>query len=549
MELRRTLEEKGESFHSTSDTEVLLKLLIREGKDCLSKLNGFFAFAFYDIQEGSILLARDRFGIKPLYYSIDQDRLLFASEMKSLMHYGLEKELDTEAMLTYFQLNYIPAPLTIFRSVKKLKPGEYLKMNAQTYDIQPWYQLPRASPLTSSYEDQQKALFTLMEDSVKARLVSDVPLGSFLSGGTDSSIIAALAARHNPGIHTFSIGYRDEKFFDETAYAREVSEKIGTQHHVFSLSNRDLFDHLYQVLDYTDEPFADSSALAVYILSKETKKHATVALSGDGADELFGGYNKHMAFQQIIDGGPRASVVKALGPLWKILPKSRHSTLTNKFRQLDRFSRGMRLSSSERYWAWAGYAGEHEVRRLLNEEYREKLRMTEYFKLKDSWLGNIPMKEALNDLLRTDVGLVLPDDMLTKVDRMSMAHGLEVRVPFLDHRVVEFAFQLGTEAKINRGIRKRILQDTFRELLPASLYNRPKKGFEVPLLPWLRQDLKGLIEDDLLSDRFIKEQGIFNPSEIARLRKKLFSSDPGDIHARIWALVVFQWWYKKNFVL
>lgn len=546
-ELRKELELSGVTFYSQSDTEVLLHLLIREGKNCLKKLNGFFALAFYDNQSGSLLLARDRFGIKPLYYLLDQDRLIFASEMKSLMHYGVEKDLDTEALLTYFQLNYIPAPLTIFRGVKKIKPGEYLEIDRESYEVRSWYELPYSPGKQSggSYEDQKKELSELLERAVQDRLVADVPLGSFLSGGIDSSVIAALAVKHKPDLHTFSIGYRDEKFFDETSYAREVAGKIGSEHHVFELSNRDLFDHLYQVMDYTDEPFADSSALAVYILSKETRKHATVALSGDGADELFGGYNKHMAFQRIIDGGSKAGLVKALGPLWKILPKSRHTGLTNKFRQLDRFSRGMKLSSRERYWQWAGFAGEDDVRSMFSENIRQQLNMSDYFRQKEEWLQAIPTRESLNDLLFTDTRLVLPDDMLTKVDRMSMAHGLEVRVPFLDHRVVEFAFRIGPESKINDGVRKRILQDTFRDILPDSLYNRPKKGFEVPLLPWLRKDLKGLIHDELLSDSFISEQGIFDPKVIRRLRKKLHSSNPGDIHARIWALVIFQWWYRR----
>ncbi len=546
-ELRRELEMTGQTFHSNSDTEVLLQLLIREGKDCLSRLNGFFAFAFYDSQEGSLLLARDRMGIKPLYYLLDQDRLLFASEMKSLLHYGIGKDLDPTALLTYFQLNYIPAPLSIFQDVKKLRPGEYLELDRESYEIKTWYQVPydRNRSNSTAYDELKNELAELLEKSVQKRLVSDVPLGSFLSGGIDSSVIAALAARHKPDLHTFSIGYRDEKFFDETAYAREVSKKIGTSHHVFELSNRDLFDHLYQVLDYTDEPFADSSALAVYILSKETRKHATVALSGDGADELFAGYNKHAAFQRILQGGSKASLVKALGPLWSILPKSRNGRLTNKFRQLDRFSRGMKLSSKERYWRWAGFAGENDVRAMFTPEQREKLNMSTYFQQKEEWLTAIPSRETLNDLLYTDVRLVLPDDMLTKVDRMSMAHGLEVRVPFLDHEIAEFAFRLDTPFKINEGIRKRILQDAFRDMLPASLYNRPKKGFEVPLLGWLRKDLNGLINDDLLSDSFIKEQGIFDLSQIRRIRKQLQSSNPGDSHARIWALVVFQWWYRK----
>lgn len=548
LALRDDLIKSGVTFNSGTDTEVLLNLFIRDGKDCLKKLNGFFAFAIYDKHEKKLFIARDRLGIKPLYYMLDNDRLVFGSEMKSVMEYGIDKTIDHTALFTYLQLNYLPSERSIFKSVKKLLPGHYIQLSASEIEIEKYFEVSYSSEKLdlSSYEDQKKKLAGLMEDAVKSRLVSDVSLGSFLSGGLDSSIIATLAKRHKEDLHTFSIGYKEEKFFDETNYARAVAKKIGSEHTVFSLTNQDLFDHVHDILNYIDEPFADSSAIAVYILSKETRKHATVALSGDGADELFAGYNKHAAFLKIIEGGSAANLVKGLGPIWKLLPKSRNNSLTNKFRQLDRFSQGMKLSSKERYWRWAGYAGEHEARDLLASPIREALDMDDYHQLKNSILSKIPEKEDINNLLITDVNLVLPDDMLTKVDRMSMANSLEVRVPFLDHKVVEFAFQLSQSSKINSGIRKRILQDTFKDLLPEELYNRPKKGFEVPLLKWLRKDMKSMIVNDLLEDGFIQEQGIFNVSAIQKLKKKLFSSNPEDVHARIWGLVVFQWWWKRH---
>ena len=303
--LRQELLSAGVQFNSETDTEVLLNLYIKEGKAFLHKLNGFFAFAIYDTQEKSIFIARDRIGIKPLYYLTDNDRLLFASEMKSLMQYGIDKTIDFTALHTYLQLNYIPAPRTIFQSVKKLLPGQYIELANGELKIESWYTIPyaREKYTDQNYEQQQKTFADLLEQSVQKRLVADVPLGSFLSGGIDSSVIATLAKRHKEDLHTFSIGYKDEKFFDETDYAKAVAKKIGSEHTVFSLTNQDLYEHVHDILDYFDEPFADSSAIAVYILSQETKKHATVALSGDGADELFGGYNKHEAFNRIIQGG------------------------------------------------------------------------------------------------------------------------------------------------------------------------------------------------------------------------------------------------------
>ncbi|ELR72770.1 Asparagine synthetase [Fulvivirga imtechensis AK7] len=547
-ELREQLVSKGVTFNSETDTEVLLQLYITEGKSCLEKLNGFFAFAIYDKEEQSLFLARDRMGIKPLYYLEDENRVLFASEMKAILAYGIDKTLDYEALYTYLQLNYIPAPKTIFRDVKKLLPGHSLYIRNGKVTTECYYQIPykKNSHTSLSYDDQKKKLAQLLEGSVQKRLVADVPLGSFLSGGIDSSVIATLASRHKPDLHTFSIGYSDEKFFDETHYARLVAKKIGTEHTVFSLTNYDLYRHVHDILNYIDEPFADSSAIAVYILSKETRKHATVALSGDGADEVFSGYNKHAAFLKMINAGSAATTVGALTPLWSILPKSRGNALTNKFRQLHRFGKGMKLSAKERYWQWAGYAAENEAIKLFTNDALSALNRQKYQSFKDQLLQYIPEGGDINDILYTDVRLVLPDDMLTKVDRMSMANSLEIRVPFLDHEIVEFAFSLPADSKINSQLRKRIVQDTFRDLLPTELYNRPKKGFEVPLLKWLRQEMKSTIKDDLLADHFIQQQGIFDVKTVQKLKRKLFSANPGDVHARIWGLLVFQWWWKRH---
>ena len=547
-ELKAELQTKGISFFSHSDTEVLLKLYIVEREKCLAKLNGFFAFCIYDKQEQSFFIARDRYGVKPLLYVHDEDKFLFASEMKSILQYGIEKELDYTSLHTYLQLNYIPAPNTIFKKVKKLLPGHFLKIENCQLRIENYYSIPYTSQAEAnpiSYEDGKEKLKKLLEASVQRRLVADVPLGAFLSGGIDSSVITALASK--PDLHTFSIGFRDEKFFDETKYARLVANCFKTEHTVFSLTNDDLYAHVHSALDYIDEPFADSSAINVYILSKETRKYATVALSGDGADELLAGYNKHDAFNRIINKGWKENAVASLLPLWKLLPKSRHNPLANKARQLQRFAEGMNLSSKDRYWRWAGYTDENQSLALLSEMSRQQFIETEFKDFKSSLLETIPEKERINDILLTDMKLVLANDMLTKVDLMSMANGLEVRTPFLDYEVVNYMFSLPASFKINSNIRKRILQDAYKEILPAQLYNRPKKGFEVPLLKWLRREMKSLIMDDLLSEKLIREQNTFNYIEIEKLKRKLFSSNPEDVHARIWGLIVFQWWWKKYF--
>jgi len=282
QELKKSLLDKGINFFSNSDTEVLLKLFILEKEKCLNRLNGFFAFCIYDKQEQTFFIARDRYGVKPLLYVYDEHKFIFASEMKAILQYGIEKDIDFTSLFTYLQLNYIPAPNTIFKKVKKLLPGQYLIISNCQLSIDNYYSIPytRENANKVSYDDAKEALRNLLEAAVQRRLISDVPLGAFLSGGIDSSIITGLASKHKANLHTFSIGFKDEKFFDETEYAKLVANHFKTEHTVFSLTNNDLYEHVHSILDYIDEPFADSSAINVYILSKQTRKHATVALSG-----------------------------------------------------------------------------------------------------------------------------------------------------------------------------------------------------------------------------------------------------------------------------
>lgn len=544
-ELRQQLVEKGIAFFSQSDTEVLLKLYMLEGEKCLEKLNGFFALCIYDKQEQSFFVARDRYGVKPLLYLFDEDKFLFASEMKSIIQYGFEKTIDYNALHNYLQLNYIPAPDTIFTNVKKLLPGHYLTVKNRQLSVYRYYNIPTAENKSIGYDAAKEKLKELLDESVQRRLISDVPLGSFLSGGIDSSVITALATRHKPDLQTFSIGFKDEKFFDETHYAKLAADHFKTEHTVFSLTNDDLYEHVHSILNYLDEPFADSSAINVYILSQQTRKHATVALSGDGADELLAGYNKHAAFYRSFHPGIKERAVSALNPLWKMIPQSRSNAVSNKARQFERFAEGMKLSPKERYWRWASFADEKDSRALFTTESQSKILEAQYLQSKAGILKDITATGSMNEVLLTDTNLVLPNDMLTKVDLMSMANGLEVRTPFLDVEVVNFLFSLPEDFKINSTIRKRILQDAFRDSLPAQLYNRPKKGFEVPLLKWFRKEMKSMIVDDLLSQKLIEEQGIFSYPEIKKLKDRLFSSNPGDVHARIWGLIVFQFWWKK----
>ncbi|MFB1022165.1 MAG: asparagine synthase (glutamine-hydrolyzing) [Vicingaceae bacterium] len=544
--LKADLTAKGYIFKNESDTEVLLNGYDFYGTAFLNKLNGFFAFVIYDKKDKISLVVRDRFGIKPLLFYKKENAFYFASEMKALLEYDIPREIDHTSLYTYLQLNYVPEPHSMIMGVKKLEPGHYLKIDAQNRVQKiPFYQLdyPKVGENYAdlTYNSAKNKFLDILDRSVEKRMVADVPLGTFLSGGIDSSLITALAAQKVQNLSTFSIGFKDDPHFDETEYALAVAKKYNTNHHVFSLSRKDMLQSLYETLDYIDEPFADSSALAVNALSRETKKHVTVALSGDGADELFSGYHKHMGEYMMRKKGFKLQMVKSLSLAWSVLPKSRNSKLGNLFRKLDKFATGASLSKEKRYWLWASLLNEADASNLMLKSPQKE----SYLKRKEEILAVVAKGDDFNDVLYTDVNLVLQSDMLRKVDLMSMANGLEVRTPFLDHEVVNFAFSIPTKYKIDEHMKKKIVQDVARDLLPEKIYNRPKKGFEVPLHSWMNNELRGLIENDLLSDEFIKSQNLFNLHYVQQLKNKLYSIDPEDSQANIYALLVFNSWWKK----
>jgi asparagine synthase (glutamine-hydrolysing) len=547
--LRDALVASGKRPRTHSDSEVVLSLFADEGPSMLHKLNGFFAFAIYDRQERSLFLARDRLGIKPLLTYQDDDVLIFASELKAILSFPIRRKLDDVSLFQYLQLSYVPAPHSMLKGVRKLEPGCMLTVRDGAVRAERYYSVPAPVETTTlSYPDAQRRLTRVLESAVAKQLVSDVPLGAFLSGGLDSTIVAALAARHKPDLETYAIGFPDQPLYDESEDAAAAARALGVRHTTFPVTDDELYRHLFDVLDYTDEPFADSSALAVYILSRYTRRHVTVALSGDGADELFGGYNKHLAETIARRSRVRSTVVRAASPLWRSLPRSRESAFGDSVRRLDRFARRAALPPQERYWAWCSFTDEDAARLALSDAVRARVvDSREYLARKHQctrWIDG----RGINDVLYADVALVLPNDMLKKVDAMSMANGLEVRVPFLDHEVVEYAFSLPSHFKIDGGVRKRVLRDAFRGVLPESVLRKRKHGFEVPLMQWFRSHLRTLIRDDLLSRDFVEEQGIFDADEIRALVDRLYSERPGDIAPQVWSLVVFQYWWKRVMV-
>jgi len=542
---RKELQQDGYRFRSNSDTEVILHLYRKCGLNVIKFINGCFALAIWDKKKKQVLIARDRLGIKPLYYYQNQAFFAFASEMKALLQYPIERKINPESLYSYFQLNYIPDHQTMIQDIRKLEPGHYMIIHKERVTKERFYKIPNPSNQTGkpdSYEAAQTQIRKLLDSAVERRMISDVPLGAFLSGGLDSSIIVALASQHTNHLNTFSIGFKDEAFFDETSDAELIAKKFKTNHTSFSLSKSELYSNLHEVLDYIDEPFADSSALAVHILSKHTRKHVTVALSGDGADEMFSGYNKHLAHQKALEINLRNTSIKSLDGLWKKLPKSRQGNISNKIRQLARFSNGLKLSEAERYWCWCSLSDEESISKLIKLNVDKAL----YEKRKSELLYFVKKyPKDMHAVLLSDMRMVLCQDMLMKVDLMSMGNSLEVRTPFLDHHLVDYAFKIPFDYKMKDGIKKRILRDTFQKEIPETLLQKPKHGFEVPLLNWFRTELSTELDETVFNRNFIESQGIFHTEAVMQMKKQLYSRNPGDIHARIWAMLVFQTWYKK----
>lgn len=535
-ELKEELIKSGESFRTEGDTEVLQRLLMLKGVEAIPKLNGFFAFVFYDKIANKSIIARDRYGIKPLVYHVSQNQVTFASEIKALNPFIGKKEIDKKSLRYYFQFNYIAAPYTILQEVYKLEPGHYLEVTDSGVEKKRYYELNELPISKDDYATAKKNVYDLMHEATERRMIADVPVGAFLSGGIDSSIVSLIASKYTSNLNTFSIGFKDNPFFDETEYAEIVANKIKSNHTVLKLSNDDLLGSFNDAMNYLDEPFADSSALNIYILSQHTKEYVTVALSGDGADELFSGYNKHKALLEADQKGLKNLAVKIAGTTAaKALPKSRGSKLGNLGRQLDKFSRGLKMKPEERYIEWASFIDRSTANMLVGEGFS--------FRPGFEYLSE--QVNSFNDYLVRDFKLVLEGDMLRKVDAMSMANSLEVRTPFLDVKLVDYVFSLPAEYKISNQLRKKILKEAFQEELPEQIFNRGKKGFEVPLKQWFDNELKGEIDRFVFNEELIKDQRIFDWKGLELIRNKFNSDNSGDSIYNIWAMLSFQIWFQN----
>ncbi len=512
-------------LNTSGDVEVLFELLKKEKLNALSRLNGFFSIGFLDALKQELLLARDRYGVKPLYYYKDDKKLVFASELKALLCLTGPLELNIEQLYTYLRLNYCAGPERIFKGVYSLPPGTFLKANRDGITCGSWHDVTDHASNSN--------LETLLTDAVKLRLEADVPAGCFLSGGLDSSLISALAKKEKPGLKTFSIGFKEHMYLDESRYAEMVAQHIKSTHYSYNLNEDDFLHQLPEFLKGIDEPFADSSAFNFYLLSKYSRNEVKVALSGDGADELFKGYLKHKAL--LYSAHPLVRSASGFINLFSgRLPGSRESAFQNSIRKLKKLGQLRWLNPLEKQELLASISSHEECKTLIktrvsgtafNQLFRTPGNFKEY-----------PLEDWF------DLQVVLAEDMLVKTDRFSMRHGLEIRNPFLDYRIVDYALHLERNQKISLGQQKIILRKQLAHLVPEEIVKRPKKGFELPLKSWLCGQLKTTLEKDWLNESKIKQEGLLNVEAVAALKSRLFSSNPGDSAAKVWALIVLENW-------
>jgi asparagine synthase (glutamine-hydrolysing) len=558
-EIRRTLEKRGHKFTSATDTEVVLKAYLEWGTDCLEKFIGMFAFAIWDGHHQTLFLARDRLGVKPLYYYLNQSQrmLIFASELKAIMAFkDFAREINAEAVPLFLHYQYIPAPRTIFKNTYKLLPGQFIIYKGENFSEHAYWTLseePNFSNDLGLTENQYlQHLDELLTAAVSDRLISDVPLGALLSGGIDSSIVVALMQKISSiPVRTFSIGF-GEQGYNEAPWAAGIAKHLKTDHTELYVSAKDALDVIPRLPAFYDEPFADSSAIPTFLVSHLTRSQVTVALSGDGGDEQFAGYVRYWSTKAMADGFNRfplpvkKAMAKVLGimpsswvekcyrPLHRFLPQHlRAANFQDKWQKL--IKQMDRTQISELYRMTICQWSAEEIAKILAQQLPES-QYEHTFQATADW-------PLLARLMRVDQKTYLPDAMLTKVDRASMAVSLEVRVPLLDHRVVEFTANLPEYFKYRNGAGKYLLKKLLAKYVPVRLFERPKMGFGIPIDRWLRFDLKDLLRDYLSPNR-LKREGLFNAGFVGRKIDEHLKGQTNHQY-RLWSLLMWEMWRER----
>ena len=539
-ELRADLEKRGHRFYTHTDTEVIVHLYEDLGADCVKKLRGMFAFALYDERRSKLLIARDRMGIKPLHYAFSGGRLFFGSEIKAILAVAPElARVNHQALLQYMYFGYVPDPITSFLPIQKLPPGHLLEFAAGEVQVRQYWDLPEYNThQPSSEEECLKELERRLSEAVRIRLIADVPLGALLSGGTDSSTVVALMARaSSKPVKTFSIGFSHDDF-NEAQYARMVAKRFGTDHHELVLEPN-VVETVETLTSSLEEPFGDSSMLPTYYVSCMARKHVTVALSGDGGDEIFAGYDRYGIHvrRQVFERIPRWAWRVYREQIYPVLPKNMRGR---------KFSYNVSLPWRERYVDGISFipAFERDLP-ILSDEFRETVRtcgnpedvMYRYFE-------HAPAKDPVSQMLYVDTKTYMVADILTKVDRMSMATSLEVRVPILDHLFLEWVTGLPAEWKLRGKDQKYILRKLAERVgVPREALYRPKRGFALPLVHWMRNELKDLIMTALLEPKTI-QRGYFNRAGVEQLLDEHFRGRRNHSDS-IWRLLMFELWHRN----
>jgi asparagine synthase (glutamine-hydrolysing) len=552
-EIQERVKARGHRLVTASDTETIVHLYEDYGPQCLQYLEGMFAFAIWDSAKQRLFMARDRMGEKPLHWTISQGQFIFSSEIKGILaHPKSKRELNQEALRQYLTLEYVPAPNSIFKDIHKLMPAHYLVVENGRVDIKGYWN-PEELPKVSSQAEAQERLLALLDRSIELRLISDVPLGVFLSGGIDSSTIAALAAPKVEGaLKTFSIGFSDASF-DESEHARSVAHHLGAHHENVQFEPNLALATMTELWTILDEPLGDASIVPTYFLSKMTRRHVTVALAGEGGDELFGGYPTYQAHQlaELWNYLPLVLRENVLNPAINSLPVSLNNLSLDY--KLKRFAAATQEPPIRRHLRWMGSipVAEHKGLLAVNcgngaQHYGEEslLESKNFTRVLLPAQGD--KESVVEKIMRLDLATYLPDDLLVKSDRASMAASLEVRLPFLAYPLVEFALSVPPHMKLKGMQGKYLLRKVASAYLPKDIVKRPKKGFGIPVGKWINNEFKPVVQE-LLSDSFITQQGIFQANYVGRLLKE---HNEGRIDRRkeLWTLLMFQWWWRKFFM-
>jgi len=541
-DLRKELEGKGHQFRSHTDTETVMHLYEEYGEECVKYLRGMFAFAIWDEKKKTLFAARDRAGKKPFLYFKEGSVFCFASEFASILESGLiRKEIEPVSIDQYLTFGYIPSPRTIYKGIMKLPPAHTLLLRGGEVTIKRYWDLDYSKKIIISEEDASNELIRLLEDAVKIRLYSDVPLGAFLSGGIDSSAIVALMSRIGSGaVKTFSIGFT-EKAYDELKFARMVAERFNTDHNEL-IVKPDALKVLPLLVERYGEPYADSSCVPTYYLCNQTRKYVTVALNGDGGDELFAGYERYQAM--LISERYRkipSLMRRGIKGLVSLLPDSINQK--NKLRRFKRFFDGIDMPFAPRYLRWIGLMSDGLKADIYSRDFKTVTQNSDPSDPLKPYLGLYPSQGVLDPVLSADTHTYLPDDLLVKVDIASMANSLEARSPFLDHKVMEFAASLPPEFKMKNLVKKYILKKALHGIIPDENIYRSKMGFGVPVGDWFRGELKELLTDTLLSDK-CAGRGYFDDIAVEMMVSDHIEGRR-DYTYQLWALLMLELWHEK----